>query len=236
MTIGSDDPERQAAHRPALPWHGRAERADTAIMVLLAVYAAYSLALWPLVPALIGSHPLLLELISGSALAEVTVGAYSRLGELPLWWAMVAGVPCSLAFDWIFWWAGQRWGDRALHLILGRDASPRGLAMRDARVARIERWAGRFGPAAVVLAYYLPVPSVLLYVAAGLSGMRLRTFLVLDAIGTLLWAGPIVALGYAIGQPAVTVVDRIDHYSTLLALAVAAVLVVVQVRRRRALS
>jgi len=234
MTIGSDDPERQATRRAAMPWHGRPERADTAIMVLLAVYAAYSLALWPLVPALIGSHPLLLEIISGSALAEVTVGAHSRLGELPLWWAMVAGVPCSLAFDWIFWWAGQRWGDRALHLVLGRDSSPRGIATREARSARVERLAGRFGPAAVVLAYYLPVPSVLIYVAAGLSGMRLRTFVALDAIGTLLWAAPIVGLGYAIGKPAVEVVDRIDHYSTLLAVAV--VVVVIVVRRRRALT
>jgi membrane protein DedA with SNARE-associated domain len=70
-------------------------------------------------------------------------------------------------------------------------------------------------------------------VAAGLSGMRLRTFLALDVIGTLLWVGPIVGLGYAIGKPAVDVVHRIDHYSTFLTLAVVLVVILVRARRRR---
>jgi membrane protein DedA with SNARE-associated domain len=205
---------------------------DTVIAVLIALYGVYSLALWPLVPALIGSHPLLLEIIGGSTLAEVTVGAHSRLGEPPLWFAVAAGVPSSMLFDWVFWWAGRRWGDRALHLMLGRDSSPRGMARREARSARLERMAGRFGPVAVVLAYYLPLPNLLVYVAAGLSEMRLRTFLALDLLGTLLWVGPVVGLGYAIGRPAVDVVDRINHYSTLVSIAVVVVVVVVQARKR----
>jgi membrane protein DedA with SNARE-associated domain len=226
----------EVTRRAATPWHpwdGSAGRVDTVIAALIGVYVAYSLALWPLVPALIGSHPLLLEIVSGSTLAEVTVGAHSRLGELPLWLAVVAGVPGSMMFDWVFWWAGRRWGDHALHLLLGRDPSPRGVAAREARVARLERMAGRFGPAAVVLAYYLPVPSLLIYVAAGLSGMRLRTFLALDVVGAALWVGPVVGLGYAVGKPAVDVVDRVDHYSTYLTAAVLLVVVGVQLRRRR---
>jgi membrane protein DedA with SNARE-associated domain len=216
-----------------MPWGESAGRADTTIALLIGVYVGYSLVLWPLVPALIGSHPLLLEIVSGSTLAEVTVGAHSRLGELPLWLAVVAGVPGSMMFDGVFWWAGRRWGDRALHLMLGRDPSPRGVARREARATRLERMAERFGPAAVVLAYYLPLPSLLIYVAAGLSRMRLRTFLALDVVGTLLWVGPIVGLGYAVGKPAVDVVHRIDHYSTLLTIVVVVVVVVVQARRRR---
>jgi membrane protein DedA with SNARE-associated domain len=215
-----------------MPWRGTAGRADIAIVLLIGLYAAYSLALWPLVPALIGSHPLLLEAISGSMLAEVTVGAHSRIGELPLWLAVLAGVPASMMFDWVFWWAGRRWGDRALHMFLGRDGSPRGVAKREARAVRLERLAERFGPAAVVLAYYLPVPSLLIYAAAGLSGMRLRTFLALDAIGTVLWVGPVVGLGYVIGKPAVEVVHRIDHYSTMLTIAVILVVIGVQARKR----
>jgi membrane protein DedA with SNARE-associated domain len=146
---------------------------------------------------------------------------------------VVAGVPGTMMFDWVFWWAGRRWGDRALHLVLGRDPSPRGVARREARAARLERMAERFGPAAVVLAYYLPLPSLLIYVAAGLSGMRLRTFLALDVLGTLLWVGPVVGLGYAVGQPAVDVVHRIDHYSTILTIAVVLVVIGVRARVRR---
>lgn len=200
--------------------------------MLLVVMGVYTLALWPLTPALIGSHPLLLEVLGGSSVAEVTVGAHSRLGDLPLWAAIVAGVPGSMMFDWVFWWAGRRWGDRALHLFLGRGTSPREVARRQARIARLERAAERWGWALVPLAYYLPVPSLLVYVGAGLSGMRLRTFLALDLLGTALWVGPVVGLGYAIGRPAVDVVDRIDRYSTYLVLAVVGVMVLVQARRR----
>ena len=232
MTLATDGPKPQSPRRLPTPWGETAGRADTAIALLIGLYAAYSLALLPLVPALIGSHPLPLEIVSGSTLAEVTVGAQSRLGELPLWLAVIAGVPGTMMFDWVFWWAGRRWGDRALHLFLGRDSSPRGVARRAARSARLERMAERFGPAAVVLAYYLPIPSVLIYAAAGLSGMRLRTFLALDLLGTLLWVGPVVGLGYAIGKPAVDVVHRIDHYSTLLTIVVVLVVIGVQARRR----
>jgi len=70
-------------------------------------------------------------------------------------------------------------------------------------------------------------------VAAGLSGMRLRTFLALDLVGTLLWVGPVVGLGYAIGRPAVDLVHRIDHYASLLTIAAVLVLIGVQLRRRR---
>jgi membrane-associated protein len=234
MTLATDGSQPQPQPRRRLtPWGEGGSRVDAAIALLIAVCAVYSLALWPLVPALIGSHPLLLEIISGSTLAEVTVGAHSRLGELPLWFAVVAAVPGSMMFDWVFWWAGRRWGDRALHLVLGRDPSPRGVARSQARAARVEAMAARFGPAAVVLAYYLPLPTLLIYVAAGTSGMRLRTFLALDVLGTLLWVGPIVGLGYAVGKPAVDVVHRIDHYSTLLSIAVVLLVIVVQARRGR---
>ncbi|GAB4006000.1 DedA family protein [Nocardioides ultimimeridianus] len=209
-----------------------AGRADVALSLLLGVIAAYTLALWPLTTALIGSHPLLLELLSGSAVAEVTVGAHSRSGELPLWVAVAAGVPGSVMFDWVFWWAGRRWGDRALHLFLGRGSSPRDVARREARIVRLERAARRWGRAFVPLAYYLPVPTFLVYVAAGLAGMRLRTFLVLDVAGALLWIGPVVGLGYAIGKPAVDVVDRIDQYGTYLAVAAVVVILVLQARKR----
>jgi len=232
MTLAKAGLQPQDPSRAGAPWGETAGRADTAIAVLIGLYVAYSLALLPLVPALIGSHALWLEAISGSTLAEVTVGAQSRVGDLPLWVAVAAGVPGTMMFDWIFWWAGRRWGDRALHLFLGSDSSPRGVAKREARAARLERSAERFGPAAVVLAYYVPVPSLLIYAAAGLSGMRLRTFLLLDLVGTLLWVAPVVGLGYAIGKPAVDVVHRIDHYSLLLTIVVVVVVIGLQARKR----
>lgn len=233
MRLATDVPDPAEPRRVSAPWGETAGTADKAITLLLGSYLAYSLALWPLVPALIGSHPLLLEILSGSTLAEVTVGAHSRLGELPMWLAVAAGVPSTMVFDWVFWWAGRRWGDRALHLLMGGSSTPAALARREARAVRLERMAERYGPAGVVLAYYLPLPTVLIYAASGLAGLRLRTFLALDLLGTLLWVGPVVGLGYALGKPAVNVVHRIDHYSTVLTVVVVVVLIGAHARRRR---
>jgi membrane-associated protein len=77
MTLATDSPEPQAPRQVPAPWGETPGRADIAIGLLIGLYVAYSLVLWPLVPALIGSHPLLLEIVSGSTLAEVTVGPWS---------------------------------------------------------------------------------------------------------------------------------------------------------------
>ena len=102
------------------------------------------------------------------------------------------------------------------------------------RLARLEHVAGRLGPTGVVLAYFLPVPTTLIYAAAGLAGMRLVTFLVLDAVGTAIWVALMVTLGYAWGHGAIDVVHRVDHYTVWVSLiAVALIVVISSLRRRR---
>jgi membrane protein DedA with SNARE-associated domain len=62
--------------------------------------------------------------------------------------------------------------------------------------------------------------------------MRLRRFLALDLVGAVVWVVPIVALGYAIGQPAVAVAEDITRYGLVLGIVLGAVWVVgVAVRR-----
>jgi membrane protein DedA with SNARE-associated domain len=86
-----------------------------------------------------------------------------------------------------------------------------------------------------VIAYFQPVPNVLIYAAAGWTRMRLRTFLALDLIGCLLWIGFCVGLGYAIGQSAVDVAKGVSRYALYLTIALIAVIVVrqIMVARRR---
>ncbi len=101
------------------------------------------------------------------------------------------------------------------------------------RLARLHRLERRFGPFAVVLAYFLPVPSTLIYAAVGDGGMRLRTFLLLDLLGSLLWAGVLATLGYQLGQRAVDVTDAIARYSLLATLGLIAAVVAAQLLRAR---
>jgi membrane protein DedA with SNARE-associated domain len=85
------------------------------------------------------------------------------------------------------------------------------------------------GPFAVPLAPFLPIPSPVVYVMVGLGGMRLWVFLVLDLIGSLLWGGVLVDLGWALGQRAVDVAHAISHYALLSTVAIVVAIVAWQV-------
>jgi membrane protein DedA with SNARE-associated domain len=202
--------------------------ADRIIVGGITVAGLYGLVLLPLFPLLGSSHPALVELVRGSTASIVNMGARASVGQTSFALAVLLGVPSVMMFDWLFWWAGRRWGDRVFVWLLGRDD---GKAKR--RLARMRWLERRFGPSAVVLAPVLPIPSPLIYAAVGDGGMRLATFLILDVAGTLLWTGLLATLGYQLGQSAVDVTDAIAHYSVWVTLAVVAAIITVQAVRAR---
>jgi membrane-associated protein len=206
------------------------QRADRIIVAGIAISGLYGLVLLPLFPLLGSSHPALLELVRGSTASIINMGARARVGQTSFALAVLLGVPSVMMFDWLFWWAGRRWGDRVFVWLLGGDD-----AKAKSRLARLHRLERRFGALAVVLAPVLPVPAPLIYAAVGDGGMGLATFLVLDVAGTLLWTGLLATLGYELGQSAVDVTDAITHYSLWATLALIAGAIVVQgMRGRRA--
>jgi membrane-associated protein len=210
-----------------LPWQGRGERADWIILGGIAASTLIPLLLLPLIPALVSSHPELLELLRGSTASVINMGARARIGETSLVLAVVLGVPSLMMFDWVYWWAGRRWGDAVFVWLLG-GPGPK----TEQRLDRLHRIEAKAGPFAVVFAYLLPIPAALIYAAVGDGGMRLGVFLVLDLLGTLLWTGLLSAAGYGFGQGAVDVADTISHYGIWATLAIV-VFVMVTARRRR---
>jgi membrane protein DedA with SNARE-associated domain len=146
--------------------------------------------------------------------------------------ALLAPIPTLLMTDPFVWWAGRLWGPSAAKYLAGRGERAK------RRTDRAVRLLERYGSWAIVLAYLLPVPSTLIYAAAGWTGMSLRRFLLLDLAGTSLWVALIVGLGYAIGHDAVNVAHAISRYGLVLTLAlIPAVLIIVVARelmRRRA--
>lgn len=189
----------------------------------------YGVAMVLLIPLMIGTQPLLLTLLSGSSVAEVVMGARVRVGETSWPVAIAVGVPVWVLTDWIYWAAGRRWGDRALVRLLGR----RDPAEAQRRAARVERLAHRFGPLAVLVAKFQPLPGPLVYAAAGTGGMRLPVFLALNLLGATAYSAVMVALGHALGRRAIGLVDRVERYAVVLTLVVAVLLVVGFLSRRR---
>jgi membrane protein DedA with SNARE-associated domain len=196
-----------------MPWDGKAERADIFLVAAIAISGIYRLALLPATPNLVADHPVWLELLKGSITGMIVMGAKARVGDASLFVAVIAALPGLMVFNWLYWWAGRRWGKRALDFFIGNH--PKAAQ----RTARLERLVHRYGWIAVVIAYFQPLPNALIYAAAGWTRMRLATFLALDLLGSLLWIGFCVALGYAIGQSAVDVAKAVGRYALYLTIA-----------------
>lgn len=176
----------------------------------LVLQGLYQLALLPTLPSLIASHPILLELLRGSTAAMVATGAFARVGRDSLALGLLAPLPSLMMSDPFIWWAGRLWGPEVLEYLGGRSQR----AQR--RTRRALKWIERWCAPAIVVAYVIPIiPSAAIYAAAGWTGMRLRWFLLWDVIGTMIWIGLMVGLGYAIGQPAVDIAHKIAHYGLI---------------------
>lgn len=207
---------------PKLPWEGKAQPADKLIVTAIMVSGLYGLATMPLIPWMIQNHPVALAAIRGGMTSIVNLGALARIDETHILIAIFVGLPATVMFDWAYWWAGQRWGERALHMILGESRKT------EARLAKVKRLTERFGAIAVLTAYYSPLPTVLIYAAAGWAGMRLTTFLILDIAGALLWTSLLAGLGYWVGQSAVDAVEAFADYTLYITLALVVLILIRQ--------
>jgi membrane protein DedA with SNARE-associated domain len=116
-------------------------------------------------------------------------------------------------------------------------ASPVGrmLHVRREDVKRAERWFLRHSSSAVFLCRFVPIVRSLISLPAGIARMRLKLFLVLTALGTLIWNTVLVLLGRMAGDAWQNIVGYIDVYATLVAggLTLAAFLIGVFFLKRR---
>jgi membrane-associated protein len=187
----------------------------------------YYWALLPFVAPLVGTHPVLLEVLNGNTAAIISAAAFVRVGHGSLVVVLLASIPGLMKFDLIYWWAGRLWGERLIAILSGRRN-------RGGRyMNRVQRWGRKFTWPAMIVANFLPIPTAIIYVVAGWSGMGWITFLILDAIGTLMWAGLLAGLGYELGHHAVVVAQTISHYGLWISIGLVVVIVFFQMRSQR---
>jgi membrane protein DedA with SNARE-associated domain len=213
---------------PRLPWAGKPRAVDIACWAAITFSGLYYLLLLPFRAGLVGTHPVVLELLNGSTESIVAAAAFARVGHGTLVVVLLAAVVGLMLVDPVYWWAGRLWGERVILLMSGRkNRGPK-------YMARVQRWGRKFTWPAIIVSRFLPIPNAIIYVIAGSAGMRLVTFLILDLIGSLLWAGMLAGLGYALGHHAVVVAQTISHYGLWFSLAIVAVIIALQMRSRRA--
>lgn len=198
-----------------MPWR-RPTPLDVVCLGGLAATLVWAAASTAFVPALIGTHPVLLEVVNGGWSSMLAAGAFVRLGRALLIAAVLAPVLSWVPWDPFAWWAGKRYGRAAAQLVL------RGQPGAERLLTRTEHFVQRYGWFAVPLAPWLPLPTTLIYAAAGWGEMPLWQFVGLDVLGTIARSATIVAIGYAVGGDAVSVATTISHNALLASVALLA--------------
>jgi membrane-associated protein len=168
---------------------------------------------------------LLFPLLPGDSLL-FTAGALVAQDALdfPLW------LLCVLLFLAAFL------GDQVAYLI-GNKVGPRLFARPDSRVFKQKyvdqtyAYFDRYGGRTVILARFVPIVRTYAPVAAGVGGMRYRTFVSYNVVGALLWGVGITVLGFALGTISF-VRDNIEALAVLIVL-ISVIPVAVEVWRGR---
>jgi membrane protein DedA with SNARE-associated domain len=183
------------------------------------VKSVYYYAGIPLGTALQFTKPLYAELLRGSTISLIIAGAFAAGGRLPLWAVLLAPIPYTMLTDPFYYWAGRRYGRPLVAYLEKHD--PRW----HRRARRAESFFARWGLWTILLAYFLPVPNDLLYFGAGDARIGFWRFISVDFVGTLLFVGLWVSLGFIIGKPAENVADAVGQYSGRITIALVVVIV-----------
>jgi membrane protein DedA with SNARE-associated domain len=232
-TEGDAEPEEATSEEkspwddPRLPWTGKPSKADIACWAAIVGSGLYLLLILPFRASLVGTHPVLGELANGSTESIIAAAAFASVHKGSLIVAILVAFPGLMKFDLVWWWAGRLWGEKIVMIVSGkRSSGPKFLA-------RVHRWGWRFSWPAVIVSPFLPIPNSIVYAVVGVAGMRLVTFIVLDLVGTALWVGLLIGLGYVLGQRAVNIAEKISHYSLWISIGLVAIVVAAQFRGNR---
>ena len=119
----------------------------------------------------------------------MVAGALTANGQLPL--AAVLGVAllACLLGDLAWYWAGRRFGGGVMRTICRISLSPDSCVKQSE--LRFQRWRGQI----LLVAKFVPGLSTVAPPLVGAMGLRLPAFLLLDGLGSLLWAGLAIGLG-----------------------------------------
>ena len=218
------DRDPQAAREwwddPSLPWRHKPTRADAICFAWIGVVAVYGLVMMPLRPTLLALVPQVFGAM-GHYTGLIMTGALAAVGDP--WWPLVwlIGTFGMIKFVWVYWWAGKLWGRNLIELWSGKSERAR------RRNDRAEKFARKYETLALVVALLpIPLPSAVIFVVLGAAGTTLRKFLTVMICTSVVYTAGYLALGYAIGAPAVDLVSQYAKWLMWASVAILAVMLI----------
>lgn len=125
-------------------------------------------------------------------------GFLTGQGQMQFHWALLAATAGSVSGSLILYALGAWLGEERLRGLV-RDYG-RWLLLCEADLDKARGWFTRHGAEAVMIARLLPVARALVSVPAGLDRMPLWKFVPYTVIGTALFDGGLIALGWWLGS------------------------------------
>ncbi len=133
----------------------------------------------------------------------LAAGALAGTGHLSFFNSVFFAVLGAVAADTIWFQLGRHKGIKVLQLLCKISLEP------DSCVRRTEGIFSRQGARSLLVAKFIPGLGIVTPPLAGIFHMRLRRFLLFDALGSLFWAGAFTGLGYVFSGQIELVADRL---------------------------
>jgi membrane protein DedA with SNARE-associated domain len=108
------------------------------------------------------------------------------------------------------YWAGAA-GGKPLLLKYGKY-----VLIRRKDIEKTEQWFSHHGKATVFIARFVPVVRHIISLPAGIARMRLVPFFVQTFLGSTLWGGFLILLGYYMGEHWDTVANKIKRFDLVI--------------------
>jgi membrane protein DedA with SNARE-associated domain/rhodanese-related sulfurtransferase len=153
----------------------------------------------------------------GASAWLIVAGALSIEGPLRTDLVLSAAFAGALASDHAWFLLGRRHGRRLLETVCRISLSP------DICVSRTDQLLGRYGPALLLFAKFIPGVSSVSIPTMAAMGVPYRRFLRFDAAGCAIWCGTHVGIG-ALFHRQIDLVLEMMHFVGANALAIAATL------------
>jgi len=124
----------------------------------------------------------------------LAAGVLAGTGRLNLELCLLACMLAAVSADTMWYRLGRLKGIRILQWICKISLEP------DSCVRRTEGVFEKYGAKSLLFAKFVPGLNAVATPLAGVFHMRLRRFLVFDALGALIWSGTFLGLGYAFSE------------------------------------
>src|SRR5712671_2398063 len=135
----------------------------------------------------------------------LAAGALAGSGKFSLTGSIFLSVAACLVADSVWYTLGRVRGIKILQLLCKISLEP------DSCVRRTEGVFAKRGARSLLIAKFVPGLGTVAPPLAGVFHMRARRFLLYDALGTILWAGSFLGLGYVFSGEIERVAEHLEN-------------------------